>query len=247
MLRIAVLADVHGNLPALEVVLDDVARRDAGLVVNLGDLASGPLWPRETMERLSRLDAVTVRGNHDRILATVAESAMTPSDRFASKFITAEQRSHLGALPERAWVAPDVLAFHATPRDDNRYLIETVVGRRQVRDGPAAIRERLGSVEAKVVLCGHSHRADAVQLPGGPLVVNPGSVGCPAYEANGHVSEAGTPHARYAILEVGKNPPPSVQFIALTYDWEAAGRRAEANGRPEWAHGLRTGFMPRAV
>ena len=51
-MRIAVIADIHGNLPALEAVLADIARRGADRILNLGDCVSGPLWPRETMELL---------------------------------------------------------------------------------------------------------------------------------------------------------------------------------------------------
>ena len=62
-MRVAVIADIHGNLLALEAVLADLKGRGADLVVDLGDCASGPLWPRETMERLHGLEALTVRGN----------------------------------------------------------------------------------------------------------------------------------------------------------------------------------------
>ena len=69
-MRIAVIADIHGNILALEAVLADLARRGgADRVVNLGDCVSGPLWPRETMERLEALGWPTVRGNHDRRVA----------------------------------------------------------------------------------------------------------------------------------------------------------------------------------
>ena len=88
-----------------------------------------------------------------------------------------------------------------------------------------------------------------VRLPNGTTVVNPGSVGCPAYQdptGQAHVSESGTPHARYALLDVEDGKDPIVMFLALVFDHESAAKRAEINGRPEWAHALRTGFMPRA-
>ena len=65
-MSIAVIADIYGNLLALEAVLADLKSRGVDLIVYLGDCASGPLWPRETMQRLARLGALTVRGNHDR-------------------------------------------------------------------------------------------------------------------------------------------------------------------------------------
>tara|TARA_R110002020_G_scaffold113518_22_gene261178 strand:- start:1578 stop:2327 length:750 start_codon:yes stop_codon:yes gene_type:complete len=247
-MRIAVIADIHGNLPALDAVLADIAARGgADLLVDLGDRASGPLWPRETMDRLAVLDAVTVRGNHDRQVATLAPERMNASDRFTVEAISPAQRDALGALPPAAMVAEGILAMHASPGSDTRYLLERIEGGELVRDGHDAIARRLGEVgNASIVLTGHSHRPDMVCLDSGITIVNPGSVGCPAYDddAPPHVSETGSPHARYAILTPDPaGGTPSVQFLAMAYDHEGAARRAEANGRPDWAGALRTGFM----
>jgi diadenosine tetraphosphatase ApaH/serine/threonine PP2A family protein phosphatase len=128
---------------------------------------------------------------------------------------------------------------------DCQYLIEEALDGRLVRSGLALIRARLGNVQARVVLCGHSHQQHLIQLPGGPTVLNPGSVGCPSYDDTGndpHASEAGSPHARYAVLDINEDQV-STDMIAITYDWKAAVARAEANGRPEWANGLRTGWF----
>ncbi len=82
--------------------------------------------------------------------------------------------------------------------------------------------------------------------PGGLLIVNPGSVGCPAYAdptpPSPHVSEAGSPHARYALLarEAGRW---RVDLIAIAYDWDRASACAAGNGRPEWARALATGYV----
>ena len=51
-MRIAVIADIHGNLPALEAVLADIQRRNVDRTINLGDCVSGPLWPREVCDLL---------------------------------------------------------------------------------------------------------------------------------------------------------------------------------------------------
>jgi hypothetical protein len=77
------------------------------------------------------------------------------------------------------------------------------------------------------------------------LVLNPGSIGCPSYDDPGaepHASEAGSPHARYAILTVDEQHI-AAEMLAVTYDWTMAAARAEKNGRPEWAYGLRTGWF----
>ena len=254
-MRIAVIADIHGNRPALDAVLADLAARGgAALVVDLGDGVSGPLWPAETLARLRDLDAVTVRGNHDRAVAAGPPDRLGPSDRFAWDALTPAERSGLGALPATAEPVPGLLACHGTPADDETYLLDHVAGGRLAASDPAAIAAALRPAAAlgrvsratRVVLCGHSHRPAVVALPGGPLVLNPGSVGCPAYRdpsGPAHVSEAGAPHARYALLDLPPEGPASVALLAVSYAWEEAARRAEANGRPDWARALRTGFM----
>jgi predicted phosphodiesterase len=246
-MRIAILADVHGNCLALDAVLADLKQRGgAELVVNLGDCVSGPLWPAETMERLATLDVVTVRGNHDRAVAQGLSDAMIASDRFAFDALAPDQRAWLGALPTTAFPMPSVLACHATPTHDETYLIEEIQDARLVRGGVDGIARRLGQVgSVQVVLCGHSHRPDLVQLPSGVLVLNPGSVGCPAYNAPSdpaHVSEVGSPHARYAVLDLEDGQQPRAAFFAVPYASEDAARQAEASGRPGWANALRTGF-----
>ena len=94
-MRIAVFADVHGNSLALEAVLADLGRRGADLLVNLGDCASGPLWPGEATERQMALDAVTIRGNCDRAVATLppwrqmrARSCRSPSSIGSDSMLT---------------------------------------------------------------------------------------------------------------------------------------------------------------
>lgn len=251
-MRIAVLADIHGNVLALDAVLDDLKHRSgADLVVNLGDLVSGPLWPRETFARLEALDLPTVRGNHDRrVAADPADDQMWPSDRYARERLTAAQREALFALPLTLEVAPGVIAFHARPDHDERYLAETISDGRLVRAPLAAIKRRLKGLDpsCRIVLCGHSHRGELIRIPDGPVIFNPGSIGCPAYDDStppAHVSEQGSPHARYGIVELGQQGRPDrFEAIAVDYDNEAAARQAEQVGRPEWAHALRTGFMP---
>lgn len=244
-MRIAIIADVHGNILALEAVLRDLAGRGADLTVNLGDCVSGPLWPAETAARLEALRWPTVRGNHDRLVAESPRALMGASDAFAFDQLDARQRETLGALPER-WVhASGVLAFHGTPSSDVTYLLEDVMEGRLTLSGPKAIAERLSGAQAPLLLCGHSHLPHVVQGPGGSLIVNPGSVGCPGYIDEApprHISEAGSPHARYAIA-TRRREGWAVDLIAVEYDWEGAAKRAGENGRPEWAKALATGFV----
>jgi predicted phosphodiesterase len=251
-MRIAVLADIHGNVLALEAVLDDLRRRGgADLLVNLGDSVSGPLWPRETFARLEALNLPTVRGNHDRRVACdPVDDRVWPSDRYAHERLTSAQRQALFAQPLTLTVAPGVIAFHARPDHDEKYLTDAIVDGRLVRAPLAAIRRRLKGLDpaCRIVFCGHSHRGELIRMPDGPIIFNPGSVGCPAYDDStppAHVSEQGSPHARYGVVTLGEpGNPDRFETIAVDYDHEAAAAQAGQAGRPEWAHALRTGFMP---
>lgn len=204
-MRIAAISDVHGNLPALDAVMADVAERRADVVVDLGDLLSGGVQPRETADRLMELDLPTVAGNHERQLLTLPRERMGASDRLAHDTITGRHREWLAGLPATLRPADGVLAFHGSPTDDLVYLLETVDpdGARPATE--AEVLERLGTAaDVPLLLCGHTHLQSAMRLPTGALVVNPGSVGWPAYDddhPHPHVMEAGSPHARYAIAD----------------------------------------------
>lgn len=243
-MRIAVLADIHSNVLALDAVLAQLAGRKPDLIVDLGDCVSGPLWPRATFERLAQLDILPVRGNHDRWLATRDPASLGNWDRLAFEELSADQRASLGDRSATVAVAPGIIGCHGTPTRDDLYLLDKIDGGRVVRDRREAIVERLGTIEARLVLCAHSHRADLVQIPGGPIILNPGSVGCPAFDSSSGTVEAGSPDARFAMVEVRAEGHFAFEHIAVPYDQEAAARQAEANGRPEWACPLRTGFVP---
>jgi predicted phosphodiesterase len=248
--RIALVADIHGNLPALEAVDADIAAHGIGRVCNLGDHVSGPLWPRETADFLMRRPWITIRGNHDRQVAFDDPATLGPSDRHAHERLTAEQKEWLTKMPATATLSDDrVFLCHGTPADDRQYFLETVESERFRLASPEEISTRLGGVEAMLVACGHSHVPRLVHEARGIPVVNPGSVGVPAFSVGGespHVSETGSPEARYAIVEI-EGRAVRVVFVAIGYDFESAARRAETNGRPEWGGALRTGHARRGA
>jgi predicted phosphodiesterase len=240
-MRVAAIADIHGNLPALEAVLADIANTGADMIVDLGDCCSGPLWPKETEELLKACGMPTVRGNHDRILAEMPRALMGLTDAYAFDCLTEAQRERLGALPTTLAVVPGVLAFHATPANDNQYLLESIVGDRMVLASSEDVRTRLDGARAPLILCAHSHQPRVVFTPDGNMIVNPGSVGCPAYIDTDHASQTGSPHARYAIATETKAGW-RADLRAVVYDWERASQQARRVGRPEWAHWLATGY-----
>jgi len=252
-MRLAVVSDIHGNLPALQAVLAEIGREQVDRVVNLGDIVSGPLWPQETATLLRTLAWPTIRGNHERQVLTLPADQMGPADAFARARLTGDHLQWLAGLPATLDLGDGIWCCHGTPASDLQYFLETVVpdlgrnGSPGIRAATAAeVVERLGTVSAPLVLCGHTHMPRVMQC-GGTLVVNPGSVGLPAFDddhPHAHLMEAGSPHARWSLMErvaAGWQ----VQQRLTAYDWAAAARQAEAAGRGDWADALRTGRVGR--
>jgi predicted phosphodiesterase len=234
-MRLAIISDVHGNLAALEAVLADIRRHTPDAIVNLGDCVTSPLWPRETLDLLETLDLPTVRGNHDRWIATAPDEKLSPSERYTRDALTPAQRTALGALPATLRIDDGILAVHGTPESDTEYLLEEKVDGRLALVTARALAARLGETAAGLVLCGHSHHQHMAAAAGDRVVVNPGSVGCPRHAGNDDpsIAEAGSPHARYA-LATRRGSRWRIELHALDYDWSAVARRARDNGRPDW-------------
>ena len=196
---LALLYDIHGNLPALEAVLADAGEVE-GFVLG-GDYATAGAWPRETVERLKELDNATwIRGNADRWLVD-RHDAPAPIDAIAARtaeLLGADLVDELSTLPES--VAIDgTLYCHASPSSD----METFFPEPDERDA-----ELLMGVEAKRVVCGHIHISFDRAGPGGIELVNPGSVGMPW---------DGDHRAAYAVIDGDR-----AERRRVEYDWEAA-------------------------
>lgn len=244
-MRIALLSDIHGNLPALEAVVADIARRGVDRVVNLGDILSGPLLPRETAQYLMPRGWVTLAGNHERQLLDPSHPARGVSDDYAQAQLGRAEMDWLAALPGTLQLTDEVFLCHGTPDSDSAYFLETAVPGGMRVASAAEVAQRLGDQRSPVVACGHTHIPRCVRTRDGQLLVNPGSVGLPAYDDDHpcwHVAETGSPDARYAIIE-RHGGRWSAALHAVPYDHEPMARLAEHNGRPEWAIALRSGYM----
>ncbi|MFC3713213.1 metallophosphoesterase family protein [Sphingoaurantiacus capsulatus] len=244
-MKIAVLSDIHGNLLALDAVIADAEARGVDLMVNLGDICSGPLFPSETADRLIALDLPTIAGNHERQVLTLPPDRMGPSDRFTAEALRLDQRDWLASLPATLRLNDDVLLVHGTPDSDLIYFMETVTSDGLRAATPEEIESRAGGADAAVILCGHTHIPRVANLADGRLVVNPGSVGLPAYDdvhPYPHVVETGSPHARYAIVS-DTDGGWAAELLTVDYDWGRAADVATANGRDDWARALRTGSV----
>ena len=217
-MRVAVLADIHGNLPALDAVLRDVEAAGVDAVVLDGDIADGPM-PAQTLDRLAGLGdrAIWVRGNSDRDLAAAFDGTFQPSGLAANApaeyyawcaaRISRAQRDLLADLPLTVSLDIDGLgavAFcHGTARDDNEFILV---------DSPVEhYRAAFAGLAEPTVVVGHTHMPFD-RLADRRRVVNPGSVGL----GYGH------PGASWALLG------PDVVLRRTWYDTEAAAAALEA-------------------
>ena len=183
-------------------------------------------------------------GNHDRQVLTFDPEEMGPSDRYAHGTLGAAEFDWIRSLKPCQRFDDRVLLCHGTPRDDLEYFLETVEPDQLRIATQEEVDERLGYVDAELILCGHTHIARVVRASTGQLVVNPGSVGGPAYydsEPFAHWVENGAPEARYAIVERGTNGW-RIELRSVPYDHSAMAQLAAAHGRPDWAMWLATGY-----
>jgi diadenosine tetraphosphatase ApaH/serine/threonine PP2A family protein phosphatase len=245
-MRFAAIADVHGNYLALEAVIADIRAQGIEDIVNLGDMASGPLDARRTMDALMGLDAVHVLGNHDRYLIDRPREKMGSWDRPAYEQLDLDHLDWLRAIRPTMVFRDQVFLCHATPASDEVYWLDTVHPDGTVAISPHDRIEQLAEgITQRLILCAHTHLARAVRLRDGRLIVNPGSVGSPGYRdvhPYPHVVEAGSPDARYAVLEWGDNAW-QVTFRHLPYNHDAMAALARRNGEAELASAIETGWI----
>jgi predicted phosphodiesterase len=219
-MRVAALYDIHGNLPALEAVLDDVRRADVNLIVIGGDVVPGPL-PRETLARLDDLDVPIrfIHGNGESaVLAELAGKDSTipapfrESIRWTARQLEPEHQRSMSRWPPTVRVAipelGDVLFCHATPRSDTEIFTRLTP---EERVAPA-----FAGVDAPLAVCGHTHM-QFDRMVGWIRVVNAGSVGMPF----------GEPGADWLLLG------PDVQFRHTTYDLASAADRVRSTSYPQ--------------
>jgi len=182
-MRVAVLNDIHGNLPALDAAIDDVRRAGADRIIVGGDVLPGPM-PRETMDRLLALDLPIefLYGNGevavlDQIHGTSRApfpAAYAPMIRWNGDQLSPAQQQMIATWPMtiRLHIPPlgEVLFCHATPRDWNEIFLKTTAEDKLLPIMDAA--------NAALVVCGHSHM-QFDRMVGKTRVINAGSVGMP--------------------------------------------------------------------
>lgn len=239
-MQLALLADVHGNLEALDAVLADLDRRaPRARLVCAGDVVGYGPDPEACIERLRERGAAFVLGNHEEMVLgrrnfTRCVRAGIIAAVWTRQSLSARARTFLRALPPWLEVTAGVVVCHGDLADADTY----------VSSGPRALGalEQLGRLrpDARLLVCGHTHRAmffgerpgllpaiagTEIELKGaGRCLVNPGAVG---------QARHGRPLASYALLDLDRTV---VTYLALEYAHRTTVRKLK-----------QTGLVPRVV
>ena len=226
-MKVALIGDVHANLPALEAVLEHAKRYGVDEIWNLGDFVGYGAFPDEVVKKLKKLGAISVIGNYDRKVLKVKEKSEDwqkskhPLKYFSFRWtfdqLSRDSLEYLRDLPlERKLEVADkkILLVHASPESIKEHLDSETPEKR--------LKELAKRAKADVVVCGHSHRpffreADNV------FFINPGSVGR---------SDLGDPRACYAILQI-KPGSFQIHHHRIEYNIEKAIAGIRKNKLPE--------------
>ncbi len=219
-MRVAAIYDIHGNLPALEAVLEEIRKADVDQVVVGGDMVPGPL-PTETLRRLLDLHVPTqfIYGNGEvavlehmagRSPSAVPEQYL-PIIRWTAEHLSGHEQLLAGWPKTSSVEIPglgDVLFCHATPRNENEVFTRMT--------GVDRLLPVFEGLNVPVVVCGHTHM-QFDRMIGRTRVVNAGSVGMPF----------GKPGADWLLIAKG------IQLRHTPYDLNEAADRIRESGYPE--------------
>jgi len=225
--RIALISDIHGNLPALEAVLGDAARHDHDEIWNLGDMLGYAPFPNEVLRTLREVHAVNLIGNYDlKVLDFKRQQAKWKHKKSPAKYVgfqwndaelLDDGRAFLTSLPEqvrRPINGIEALLVHGSPASIDELLNS---------DTPVPRFEELAEMaRADLVVCGHSHEP-FVRRVGKTSFINPGSVGRP---------EGGDGRASYALVAFSDGAL-KVGHRRVAYDIERVVRAVHAAGLPK--------------
>ena len=229
MENVAVIADIHGNLPALEASLREIERLGVDAVYCGGDLVGYGPHPNEVCALIEERAIPTIYGNYDYAIARDLEDCgcayVTPEDRALGQRSVAWTLEHTSRrakhfmrdLPFDLSLrlgSQRIRLVHGSPRKVNEYLFE---------DKPARLYERLAAqAECDVLVFGHTHKP-WIHEYGGVQFVNCGSVGKP---------KDGDPRAAFAVLASDEAGKVHARIERAEYDAEAVAREVAAAGLP---------------
>jgi predicted phosphodiesterase len=223
-MRLALIADIHGNLPALEAVLAEIAVLRPDRLVVAGDVVDGGPDSAGCWRRVKALGCPVIRGNHERYVFDYGTERADPAWRspqfaplrFARAELTGEEMAELAALPT-SWrdpAHPELLVVHASLRGDNDSIFPYTP---EAQIDP--MFEGLDP-QVSVIVRGHNHACSTREWAGRRIVTT-GSTGLP---------QDGNPAAQFLLLELGSSGVWSVRHRAVRYDVGATLRRFRESG-----------------
>lgn len=239
-MKTAIISDIHGNVDALQAVLLDIRNRDIKDIYNLGDSLYGPLFPIETYKLLVKENIQTISGNGDRILLDTHTN--NPTIKYVQHLLDEGHKDWISGLPF-SLETEEFYFCHGTPTSDETYLLEEMNPNGSSLKKTEDILKLINGISQNIIFCAHSHIPRVVYLPNNKIVINPGSVGLPAYEDElpiHHKMESGSPHARYTIVTKIEDDW-MIEQISIPYNRDAAIKQSEKNGRVDWVVALQTG------
>jgi len=225
-MKIAVISDIHGNIEALESVLEDIKKENCSKIFCLGDIAMAGPEPIEAIHRIHALmqskDFHIIQGNTDKMLSVFSfdtynkileKNAVMASAYLAdSKIIADSDKEFLKNLPENEEIelyGIKILLVHGSPRknDENIYPDMNI----------NAIEEIIQGTDADIIFCGHTHMPCGYQTNTEQTVVNAGSVGRPFSE---------TPKSCYVVMEINEqNSTYTIKHKFVKYNVELASNK----------------------
>jgi predicted phosphodiesterase len=246
-MRLALISDIHGNLVALDAVLEDIRHQDVDEIICLGDVAAIGPQPKETLGRLREIGCQVVMGNSDAELLQLESSYRSGRDQvdrrtqevvsWCRSQLLAEDLSYIRSFPptvERS-LGPDVtlLCFHGSPRSYNDMIMWTTLA--------AELDQMVTAVQAMVLAGGHTH-VQMVRRHRDMMIVNAGSVGLP-YDKNPWSGEVPQEEIRFAewaeyALVTYREGSLGVELRRVELDLEEVAGAAFKTGRPyarQWA------------
>lgn len=246
----AIISDIHGNSLAFEAVLKDIKSRHIETIINLGDYFFGALEPEKVAGMIRANPMLCISGNTDREILQAVDGHFTKEGMDRVKADLSEQSIQwLRTLPKTSTCDGLFLVCHGTPESDDEYLLEKVTPYGVFVYNDEDLIAKIAHTKERIILCGHSHVNRVIYLSNDKIILNPGSVGLPAYLGTGEhrfAMESMTPHAKYAIVTVGSDNI-SIEQVLCAYDWHKASEAARKNGNEKWAQFLLHGRMPKEL
>jgi putative phosphoesterase len=243
-MKIAILSDIHANLPALEAALESLAIEKPDAIYCLGDLVGYHIWPNEVIREIRQRSIATISGNHDaKAMHLLADQTDEGNPHFDYQIIGKDEKTYLASLPAHIRLEfqlnsqhLNILMVHGSPSSNKEYLLED-------KDEDSFIKI-FSETDSQILLFGHSHKPyhrilvnKNNTIPSYLHAINAGSVGKP---------KDGDPRGCYVIItltdksSILDKDSIQVKFIRFDYDIEKAAKALENSPLPnEYAERLR--------